>query len=135
MVELAKSSVSLGFWDDALDPVLVSELLECEPSVGVAKGGEWTTATGVTKIAPTGSWRLKVARREPGDLGGQIREVLSLVTSDLSRWGRLPKFEKARLFCGIFLAAHNEGSSISAETLARIAERGLSLELDIYGAD
>jgi hypothetical protein len=135
MGELAKSAVSLGFWDDDLDPVLVTELLECEPTVGVAKDGEWITATGAAKTARSGSWRLLVERREPGDLEGQIREVLSLVTSDMSRWDRLPKFEKARLFCGLFLADLNEGSSISAETLAMIAERGLSLELDIYSAD
>ncbi len=135
MGELSRSAVSLGFWDDNLDPTLVSDLLECEPTVGVAKNGEWVTATGATKIAYTGFWRIKVARRSPGDLDGQIREVLSLVTSDLSRWDRLPTFEKSRLFCGLFLADANEGSSISSETLAMIAERRLSLELDIYSAD
>ena len=132
---LAKSSVTLGFWDDDLDPELVTELLDCEPTVGVRKGNTWVTSIGVEKIALTGSWRLKVERRMPGDIESQIEELLSQVTADISRWNQLPQSANGRLFCGLFLEEANEGVSLSASIIRKVAERGLSLELDIYSKD
>jgi hypothetical protein len=36
------------------------------------------------------------------------------------------------MFCGLFLGDTNEGLSLRPETLARLGERGLVLDLDIY---
>ena len=135
MAALHESAVSLGFWDDDLDPALISKTLECTPTVAVAKGELWRTASGIEKTAVTGSWRLKVARRSPGDLEGQIEELLSLATSDVDCWKSLPRFGRSRLFCGLFLSEFNEGVSLSNSLIAKIAERGLRLELDIYAPD
>ncbi|MEL7445821.1 MAG: DUF4279 domain-containing protein [Pseudomonadota bacterium] len=127
--------MSLGFWDDELEPGVSSRMLECTPTVGVAKGGLWRTAAGVEKVAVTGSWRLEVERRTPGDLDGQIEELFSHMTGDLDRWNSLPRYDRARLFCGLFLSEFNEGLSLPNSLLVKIADRGLSLELDIYAPD
>ncbi len=45
--------------------------------------------TGRERIAKTGSWIVRVARREPGDLDAQVEELLSPLSKDLSIWLRL----------------------------------------------
>lgn len=135
MAGLSESTVSLGFWDDELEPGMISRTLECTPTVGVAKGALWRTSAGVEKIAVTGSWRLQFERKAPGDLEGQIEELLSHTTGDLDRWNSLPRYGRARLFCGLFLSEFNEGLSLPNSLLVKIADRGLSLELDIYAPD
>jgi hypothetical protein len=135
MGSLHKSAASLGFHGDDLDPVEMTERLGGEPSVGVRKGGVWLTSRGVEKIAVTGSWRLRVERREPGDLDGQIHELLDGLSDDLPAWRSFALRFRGRIFCGLFLASGNEGFTIRPETLARIGERGLFLNLDIYGQE
>lgn len=133
MADLADCIVTLGFWDDNLDPSMVTVLLGRAPTVGVKKGESWVTAHGRTKIAPTGSWRLEIDQEDSGDLENKIEAVLSLVTSDLTKWAKLPKVERAQLFCGLFMHDRNEGLGLSCSILQEIAARGLALELDLYG--
>ena len=49
-----------------------------------AIGGTWHTRDGTERIASTGMWDKAVARRLPGDLDGQVAELLALMTSDLA---------------------------------------------------
>ena len=132
MAELLDCIVTLGFWDDDLNPELFTELLECQPTVGVKKGEVWVTEHGRTKIAPTGSWRVEVDKEVSGNLETKIAMVLSLVTDDLSRWKRLPASERAQLFCGMFMDDVNEGVGLSQSILQQVSDRGLALELDLY---
>lgn len=130
---LHKSAASLGFFGDELDPDEITARLGCEPQVGVRKGGIWLTARGAEKVAGTGSWRLRVDRREPGDLDGQINELLDGLSDDFPMWRALAQRFRGRIFCGLFLAGGNEGLTLQSRTLERLAERGLLLDLDIYG--
>ncbi|MDG5747742.1 DUF4279 domain-containing protein [Qipengyuania sp. XHP0207] len=133
MAELSDCIVTLGFWDDDLEPELFTELLECQPTVGIKKGEPWVTSHGRRKIAPTGSWRVEVDKEVSGNLETKIATVLSLVTQDLSRWKQLPESERAQLFCGLFMDDVNEGVGLSHSILQQISDRGLALELDLYG--
>ena len=71
-------------------------------------------------------------RREPGDFDVQISEILGRLTHDLSIWQDLTTRFRADVFCGLFMEESNEGISLSNETLQRLAERGLTIDFDIY---
>ncbi len=103
--------------------------------MGVQKGGTWVTKTGVEKVARTGSWRLETERCEPADLDGQLNTLLDQLSNDLPAWRDFATQFRGRAFCGLFLDESNEGLTLRPETLARLGERGLLLDLDIYGQD
>ena len=132
MGRLRETAASLRFFGDDLDPQEITSRLGGPPTVGVRKGDAWLTSRGVEKIARTGSWRLQVDRRQPGDLDGQILELLSHLTSDLETWRELSARYRGDIFCGLFLETGNDGGSLSPTTLAAIGLRGLELDLDIY---
>lgn len=135
MGELHKTAASLRFFGDDLDPDEITARLGVAPTVGVRKGGTWRTANGVSKPARTGSWRLHGTSRQPGDLDGQIVELLGTLTDDLSVWQDLTTRFRSDLFCGLFLQSGNDGLSLSAGTLLDIGARGLVVAMDIYGAE
>jgi hypothetical protein len=135
MAALDKTAVSLRLFGDDVDPDEITARLGGAPTRGVRKGGTWPTATGVSTPARTGSWLLKVERRQPGDLDGQIAEILSGLTDNLFVWQDLTTRFKADLFCGLFMHEGNEGLSLSATTMREIGSRGLVLALDVYGPD
>jgi hypothetical protein len=135
MGSLHESAASLGFHGDDLDPAEITAALGGEPTVGVRKGGVWRTSRGAEKTAITGSWRLVAERCEPGNLDDQINGLLAPLSEDLPSWRSFAKRYRGRLFCGLFLASGNEGLTLKAETLLRLGERGLLIDLDIYGAE
>jgi hypothetical protein len=135
MGDLHKSAASIGFYGDDLDPAEISASLGAEPTVGVRKGGEWQTLSGTKKISPRGAWRMVAERREPGDLDGQINDLLDGLSNDLSAWRSFSQRYRGRVFCGLFLASGNEGLTLRPETLTRLGERGLLIDFDIYGFD
>jgi len=75
---------------------------------------------------------LKAERREPGDFDAQISEILDQLTDDMSIWQDLTSRFRAYVFCGLFMEEGNEGISLSNGTLQRLAERGLTIDFDIY---
>ena len=133
MSAVYKTAVTLRFFGDDLDPDDLTARLGAQPTSCSRKGGTWKTSSGVEKPALRGSWRLESARRRPGDLSAQIRELLEPLTSDFSVWQDLASRFRADLFCGLFMQESNEGITIEPETLAMIGERSLLLDLDIYG--
>jgi hypothetical protein len=135
MSGLYKSAASIGFFGDDLDPAEITTALGAEPTVGVRKGGLWHTKAGVEKVASRGSWRIEAERREPGDLDGQINDLLDGLSNNLPAWRSYSKRFRGRVFCGLFLRVGNEGLTLQAETVARLGARGLVIDLDIYGAE
>jgi hypothetical protein len=77
-------------------------------------------------------WQLSASDREPEDMDGQIREILSQMTSDLAVWRSIAEKHGIDLFCGLFLRNENEGVILSPESLAALGERGIELGFDIY---
>ena len=78
-------------------------------------------------------WRIDATSREPENLEEQVQEVLSRLTNDLSVWSDLRARFEIDLFCGLFMEEGIEGLVLSADTLAALGQRGIRLELDIYG--
>jgi hypothetical protein len=77
-------------------------------------------------------WRLEATDREPEDLDGQIAELLSRLTPSLDVWRELCGRYQIDLFCGFFMRETNEGLEVSAESMAKLGQRGIVLGLDIY---
>ena len=79
-------------------------------------------------------WALQAGATEPADLDIQVAQLLGAVTTDLSVWSELSDRYAIRVFCGWFMRVGNEGLSITPTTLAAHADRGITLDLDIYGS-
>jgi len=130
---ISETAATLRFFGDDLDPDEITRFLGAEPTVGVRKGESWATSLDAEKISKRGSWRLQTARRQPGDLDGQIAELFAPLTTDLSIWRDLTKRYEADVFCGVFMLEGNEGLSLSPGILEALGSRGLVLDLDVYG--
>jgi Domain of unknown function (DUF4279) len=131
---IGKTVVALRIFGDDLDPAEITQLLGAEPSASARRGDVRTTSSGKDVVSRTGSWRLSVKDSTPGDLNGQLLDLLSGLTPDLWVWLELKRRYKCDVFCGLFLDGANEGEELEAETLAALGARGLVLGLDIYDA-
>lgn len=133
MGPLHTSAASIGFYGDDLDPAEITRCLGGEPTVGVAKGETKCNEFGREYTAKTGSWRLVTEDREPEALDWQIKQLFSKLNDDLATWQSLAGRYRGRVFCGLFLASINEGLTLQPDTLIMIGERGLVVDLDVYG--
>lgn len=125
-----ETSATLRFWGDELDPHEVTKLLGAAPTRGAFKG-QLIVGRG-PMVARSGKWHLTVNRRQPGNLSGQIEEILSGLTQDLDVWRDLSNRFDGNVFVGFFMAEGNEGYDLSSKTMKLLTDRGLSLLLDIY---
>jgi hypothetical protein len=136
MAQLQKSAVTLRIMGDDLIPDEVTKLLGASPTHAETKGDKiFGKKTGHVRIAKTGIWRLCAGDREPEDMDGQIREILSQLPDNLSVWQSITKKYDAELFCGLFMRVSNEGLTISSQSLAALRMRGIEMGLDIYAGD
>ncbi len=133
MADIHETKVSLGFYGDDLQPQEISDALRCQPDASAPRGELLRRPNGSEGVARTGTWLKRVARRSPGDLDGQIVELLRQMTDDLAIWQHLTARFSSRVFCGLFLEEGNEGAIIRPRTLLALGSRGLRLDLDIYG--
>jgi hypothetical protein len=134
MAAISETHAALRFFGDDLEPDQLSAHLGGTPSTCARKGEVIRSEkTGRERVARTGSWIMEVARREPGDLDGQVQELLAPLTRDFSIWRSLGQY-RPDLFVGMFLQESNEGIEISAESLSALGERGIRLAIDVYEA-
>ena len=130
MAIIHETAATLRFWGDELDPHEVTRLLGAAPTRGEFKGQLLVGHR--PRVARSGKWHLSVKYRQPGDLSGQIEEILSGLTQDLSVWRDLSNRFDGNVFVGFFMAEGNEGYDLSSKTMKLLTDRGLSLLLDIY---
>jgi hypothetical protein len=127
---------TLRFFGDDLDPDEVTAKLGGKPTAAFRKGGVRALASGGAEvIAREGGWLFEAAKREPGDLDAQVRELLDPLTADLAVWRDLVGRYQADISCGLYMAASHDGDELRPGTLAAIGARGLKLSLDIYGPE
>ena len=134
MASLARSVATLRLFGDDLNPEEVSTLL-CASPTWAARIGDVTASNspGGVRVARTGSWRLQASESIPGDVDRQIAEILGQLTTDLDVWHSLVARFDFDFFCGWFLENSNEGISLSPSSLTALGERGIELDVDIYG--
>ncbi len=127
------SAVTLRIIGDELIPAKITKTFGVLPTHALTKGDKIVgTKTGTVKTARSGMWQLKALDREPGDLDGQIREILGQLTTDLNIWKSLASRYKMDLFCGLFMECSNEGVNLSPESLLALGSRGIKIGFCIY---
>lgn len=133
MAQLHQSAATLRIGGDSLDPAKISEMLGASPTRSQTKGDKIVgKKTGTVRIAKSGMWLLVASERQPEDVNGQIEELFSKTTSDLSLWREIAQRYEIDLFCGWFMKDSNEGLCISAKSIQALADRGVELAVDIY---
>ena len=133
MAHVQKSVVTLRIGGDDLIPDAITKLLGAKPTSTQIKCEKIVGCnTGHVRYAKMGMWRLCASDREPENMDGQIREILSKATGDLTVWRSIAGRYEVDLFCGLFLDGSNEGLTLSAQSLAALGERGIEMGLDIY---
>jgi hypothetical protein len=136
MAQLQKSVVALRIWGDDLTPDEITTLLGASPTRAQTKGDRFVgKKTRHVRIAKAGMWSLCASDREPEDMDGQIHEILSQLTGDLTVWQTITRKYYADLFCGLFMRVGNEGLTVSSQSLAALGARGIEMGLDIYAGD
>jgi hypothetical protein len=135
MPALQRSVATLRVIGDSLNPEEITLLLGAAPTFAQRKGDVVTLASGRSRTAKSGMWRISATPTEPEDFNAQVAEMLLGLTADLSVWRDLARSYRIDIFCGWFMGGGNEGASISADTLLSLGERGIALEVDIYGPD
>lgn len=131
MPELARITVGLRIFGDALDPAEITHLLGIEPTGCARKGDIYRTASGREMVARSGSWRFDAD--VPGNLSTQIGALLSTLPSDPTIWRELTEHYECDVFCGLFMQDGNEGTELLPEVMSVLSVRGLRLCLDVYG--
>jgi Domain of unknown function (DUF4279) len=130
MAVIAETLASLRFYGDDLEPEALTLRLCGAPSASWRKGEMFGTRRTARR---TGAWILEAERREPGDLDGQIEEIFSKLTLDISVWRELASRYQPDLFVGLMLEESNEGIELNGRSLSLLADREVSLGLDVYG--
>lgn len=133
MARVSESMVSLRIVGDDLRPEEITALFEVEPSLSFCKGNLLSSRNGKEYRRRTGTWSLSAEVRKPENVAAQVAELLSRLPGDLSLWSTLASRFEIVLFCGLFMDESNEGLSLDAGTLRALAERGIELDLDLYG--
>jgi hypothetical protein len=128
-----RTSASLRFFHDDLDPDMITRLLQHEPTHSQCKG-DLLPSRRHQRVALTGSWWLKTAKGDDRLLEEQISGLLGQVSADPGVWEQLSRLHLSRMdvFCGLHLKAWNRGISLSAELVRRLGERHLEVNFDIY---
>jgi len=133
MAHISESTASFRVIGDLLDPEEITKLLGASPTFSHRKGEVITgRTTGTKREARFGIWLINASKRVPENLDGQVEEVLSQLTDDISVWKDLGGQFVLNLFCGLFMKEGNEGLTISPKTLLMLGQRGISIDLDIY---
>lgn len=133
MAIAATTAVRLRIRGDSLDPEDVTRLLGAQPDLAAKQGGTFYSPKGRPMFASTGFWHFGVERSSPGNLDGQIVNLLSALSQDLAVWQGLARRFHIELFCGMMMERSNEVTGLQAATMLAMAQRGLSFELDVYG--
>lgn len=124
-------NVSLRIGADDLDPSWVTDLLGRSPAFAARKGERRSSPSGeITQ--PTGVWLYNLPQSTEWELGDAIGALLDQFPSDLGTWQQLRAKATLEVFCGLHLGDWNRGADLSAALVARLAERGLGLQFDIY---
>jgi hypothetical protein len=133
MAALNRTAASLRIVGPNLDPDEITRLLGKTPERAERRGQVIRGKSGHERTARQGRWSVSAEPCSPGDLDAQIAALLAGTTDDLAVWRKVVSAFRADVFCGLFLEESNEGLEVSPATLKLLGDRGLKLDLDIYG--
>lgn len=132
---IGRISVSLRVMGDEVDPAEVTRLLGVEPDIAARKG-EPVRRGDRTVAQRSGIWSYTLGEgpSTEWELDDAIATLLGRLPADLAIWDDLGRRFRMDLFCGVFLGSRNQGCALRPSTLRLMADRGITLSLDIYAA-
>ena len=134
MAQVQRTTITLRFNGEDLDPQELSDRLGATPTRAFVKGATLPSASGSDRIAKTGQWLLTLEGEAPDDFEKLVTRLFHRLSTDRDTWLDLSKRFAGELFVGFFLGSSNEGVPVGHEALREIVARGLGLGVDIYGA-
>ena len=134
MPSIAETKLSLRIFGPSLDPDAVSRSLAVAASRSWRAGDEWIIRGHPPKTRRDGAWFLESNSPEDASVELHVRELFARATDDVAKWRTVTSQYKADLFFGLFLKQLNEGFQFHPDVLREIANRGLSVSFDVYGA-
>jgi hypothetical protein len=123
-------TVTVCFHGEELEPDEVTHILGVKPTNSCRKGDRFRGKK-KDRIEKQGRWLFELDWSN-ARLDDQINRILDELTSDLTGWITLSRRFQTRLSCGLWMMLWNRGLDLSPRTMQRIAERGLTLDIDIY---
>ena len=132
MAALARSRAALRLFGDDLQPEEITALLGAPPTAS-RRRGEQDDRRRNPRHWPTGAWILSADDLVPADPDRQVAQILDQLTADVAVWRSLAARFRVDMFCGWFMDEVNEGVSLSVATLRSLGERGILLDMDLYG--
>jgi len=132
MAQVQRTTLTLRFHGDDLDPEELSNRLGAAPTHAVLKGAMLSSSGAQERTAKTGQWRLTMEADAPDDLETLVARLFDQLSPEQNTWTDISGRYAGELFIGLFLGGSNEGVPISSRTLNAIAVRGLGVGLDIY---
>ena len=134
VADVERTRALLSITGDDPEPDEISALMGCGPSRAERRGQVLHVRRGgqPQRVVQGGLGRLQADESRPGDLEGQIWQLLKVLPQDPNLWRDLAARFQVLLFCGVFMESWNVGVILSPEVLLASAERGIRLDLDIY---
>ena len=130
--DVDRVSVSIRVAGDDLDPDEVTSTLLVQPSFSARKGDRHTSS-GREIMQRTGIWVFNFSgSAEEWTLGDAIGALLDRLPSDLRIWQSLASKYRLDVFCGVYIEVWNRGFQLPPALMRRLADRGLSLGIDVY---
>jgi len=131
---VSRLSVSVRVASETLDPEAITRLMRVEPKFAAKKGAKRESG-GRTVTQRIGIWTYGLTENSSSEweLDDAIVALLNRLPDDLNIWRDLARTHQMDVFCGLFMGSDNQGTVLQSETLRSLANRGLSLDLDIYG--
>jgi hypothetical protein len=130
--DIDRLEIELRVTADELDPERVTRMLGVNPTIA-ARRGEAIDVGGVPVMQRTGIWSYALPASPEWELGDAIDTLLERLPHDPALWESLAGWATVAVVCGLYIHDVDRVASLTPDTLARLAERRLSLSLQIRG--
>lgn len=115
-----------------LDPDRITRMLGANPTRAARKGEE-IDRDGVPVPQRTGTWSYALPASPEWELGDAIDTLLEQLPADPALWESLAGWADVAVVCGLYVQDIDRAADLEPDTLARLAERRLSLRIEIRG--
>jgi hypothetical protein len=130
--DIDRLEIELRVTGDDLDPERITRMLNANPT-GAARKGEAIDHHGVPVAQRTGIWSYVLPASPEWELGDAIDTLLEQFPADPALWESLAGWAEVVVVCGLYVHDIDRAANLEPDTLARLAERRLSLRLEIRG--
>lgn len=130
--EFDEASVTLSVFSTKLDRHLVTQLLRVNPTKAWNPNEPHPLGTkGKTRVVDWGKWYLSI-EADTMPVEEKIKSLLAQCTDNLEHWHTLACDYEISLTIGGHLKNWNRELDLSPQTLKLLADRNLSLKVDVY---